>query len=90
MQVAGQTWYEAKAGRRTPTWAERRFFELKDQNCMISHSVQARVDPRSGWLRRGLCLVFRDLPIKIGRLAQHLGARFDDVAAWIIGQLPLS
>jgi len=85
LQVAGQAWYEARAGRRTPTWAERRFLELKGQNCMISYPVQAKAARRSGWLRRGLSLVFRDLPIKIGRLAQHLGARFDDVAAWIIG-----
>jgi predicted ABC-type sugar transport system permease subunit len=28
---------------------------------------------------------FRDLPIRVGRLAQGLGTRLDDVAAWIIG-----
>jgi len=85
LQAAGQAWYEARAGRHTSAWAERRFVELKDHTCMVNHSVEARVAPRSGWLRRGLCLVLRDLPIRIGRLAQHLGARLDDVAAWIIG-----
>jgi hypothetical protein len=32
-----------------------------------------------------LWAIFVDLPLTVGRLAQHLGARFDDLAAWIIG-----
>jgi hypothetical protein len=85
LQVAGQAWYEAKAGKRTPAWAKQRFAELRHQSCMVGHLEQATTASRSGWLRRGLRLAFWDAPVKVGRLAQHLGARFDDVAAWIIG-----
>jgi hypothetical protein len=85
LQVAGQDWYEAKAGGRTPRWARRRFAELKRQSCMVGHAATVKTSLWPGRLRRTLRAIFRDVPIRIGRLAQGLGARFDDVAAWIIG-----
>jgi hypothetical protein len=84
LQAAGQAWYEAKAGGRTPRWARQRFKELKGQSCMVSGKVRKRSGwPR--WLRGALSFVFLGIPIRVGRLAQHLGARLDDVAAWLIG-----
>jgi hypothetical protein len=85
LQVAGQAWYEAKAEGRTPQWARRRFAELKSQSCMTGHAAAAKPPPQHGRLRRILRAIFRDVPVRVGRLAQHLGTRLDDVAAWIIG-----
>ena len=85
LQVAGQAWYEARAEGRTPQWARRRFAELKSQSCMTGHTAAAKLPPQRGRLRRILRAIFRDVPVSVGRLAQRLGTRFDDVAAWIIG-----
>ena len=85
LQVAGQAWYRAKAEGRTRKWARRRFDELRSQSCMVGHTMPVTTSPRSGWLRRALRAVFWDTPVRVGRLAQRLGARLDDVAAWIIG-----
>lgn len=83
LQVAGQAWYEAKAQGRRQTWARQRFVELKSQSCLVSPAATGRT--RSHLLQRVLRAIFVDLPLTVGRLAQHLGARFDDLAAWIIG-----
>jgi hypothetical protein len=85
LQVAGQAWYEAKAAGRTGKWARRRFEELKGQSCMIGRGAEKRSRLWPEWLRRVLRAVLVDLPIRIGRLAQALGARLDGAAAWIIG-----
>jgi hypothetical protein len=85
LQVAGQAWYEGKAGAHTPQWVRRRFDELKRQSCMVSRTVPAKISPWTGRLRRVLRAIFWDVPVRVGRLAQRLGARLDDVAAWIIG-----
>ncbi len=84
LQVAGQAWYETRAEGRTPQWARRRFDELKSQSCMVSRPGLGTATKRLGRLRRVLRAIFWDAPLRVGRLAQHLGARFDDVAAWII------
>lgn len=84
LQVAGQAWYEARTGGHEPRWARRRFHELKSQNCMTG----ARPTPpflRPEWLRRTLRVVFWETPLRVGRLAQRLGLRLDELAAWIIG-----
>ena len=84
LQVAGQAWYEAKAGGHAPKWAQQRFAELKSQDCMAGHTA-GRSSSQPGRLRRILRGVLWDAPVRIGRLAQRLGAHFDDVAAWVIG-----
>jgi hypothetical protein len=84
LQVAGQACYEAQAGGHAPTWARKRFDELESQSCMTGQV--AGKESRLGRLWRVLPrAIFLDFFIAIGRLAQHLGARFDDVAAWLIG-----
>lgn len=85
LQVAGQAWYEARVEGRMPQWAQRRFTELKSQSCMTGPVAAAKTSPQPGWLRQILRAIFWGVPLRIGRLAQRLGARFDDVAAWIIG-----
>jgi hypothetical protein len=85
LQVAGQAWYEAIAEGHTPGWVQQRFDELKSQSCMVADTLPSMTSPWSGRLRRTLRTVFWEVPVGVGRLAQHLGARFDDLAAWIIG-----
>jgi uncharacterized protein len=85
LQAAGKAWYEAKAEGHAPKWAYQRFLELKSQNCMVSPMTSAKPAKRPGWLLRALKVIFVDMPIGIGRLAQRLGAKIDDMAAWIIG-----
>jgi hypothetical protein len=91
LQAAGYAWYEAKQGGYTERWVEVRFEELRMQLCSTGQPEEARVEeathPRAGWLRRGLRTVFVDAPMRVGRLAQRLGARLDDVAAWLIGMV---
>ena len=85
LQVAGQAWYEAKAEGHTPKWVRQRFDELKRQSCMVADTADRKASPWPRRLWRVLRAIFWDVPVRVGRLAQHLGARFDDVAAWIIG-----
>jgi hypothetical protein len=85
LQVAGQAWYEAKAEGHTPKWARQRSDELKRQSCMVAYTAGGKASPWPRRLWRVLRAIFWDVPVRVGRLAQHLGARFDDVAAWIIG-----
>jgi len=92
LQAAGQAWYEARANQHTSGWAQRRFREFREQNCMVREMRRGRTARlgsfdrlRARWLWRALRFIFYSIPIRIGRLAQHLGTRFDDVAAWLIG-----
>ena len=89
LQAAGHACYEAQVSAQGARWARARFAELKGQSCMTGLAPTRPFPPGRGrlWrgLRRFLRLAFRDLPIAIGRPVQALGARIDDVAAWIIG-----
>ena len=85
LQVAGQAWYEAKSGSRSPRWAEQRFEDLKNHSCMVGHTAPARTWPLLGWLRRVLRAIFIDAPLRLGRLAKKLGAGLDNVGAWVLG-----
>ena len=85
LQAAGQACYEAREPGRGDRWARRRFAELKRQSCMAGDTAGAGGTRRPRSLWRPLRWVFWDLPVGVGRVAQHLGARFDDMAAWLIG-----
>ncbi len=84
LQVAGQAWYEARAEGHASKWAVQRFNELRRQSCMTGQAKTRRY-PKPRWLGRGIGAIFWHVPLSIGRLAQRLGARVDDVAARIIG-----
>ncbi|MCP4542516.1 MAG: ATP-binding protein [Chloroflexi bacterium] len=91
LQVAGQACYESKAADHPQKWARRRFEELENQSCMTGQPAHPRRRPNRLYrsvrrvLRRSVRATFLRFPIAIGRVAQLLGARLDDVAAWLIG-----
>ncbi len=86
LQAAGQALYEARAERRSSQWARERFVEIKGQACMTRNAAAPPEPPaRPNRLRRALRALFWDAPLQLGRLAQRLGARLDDAAAWILG-----
>ncbi len=85
LQAAGQACYEARSQSFPAGWARQRFQELKSQNCMPDPAARPRASASSGRARRFLRAVFWRVPLGIGRLAQRLEARLDDLAAWIIG-----
>jgi hypothetical protein len=86
LQAAGAAWYEAKASQRTPQWAAQRFQELKNQNCKVLQASQkqgTRSQPNA--FMRLVRAVFIAIPMRLGRLAQKIGLKLDDIAAWLIG-----
>jgi hypothetical protein len=94
LQVAGASLYQAKASERSSEWAYTRREELKGQSCMVGGSVTSApviVEHRQrGLLKRllhYLKIIFWNLPVKFGRLVQLMGAKINDMAAWVIGAL---
>jgi hypothetical protein len=85
LQVAGQAWYEARGADHPPWRTRQRFRELRRQCCMAGTEAVAKTSPLPRWLWRMLRAAFWGGPLRVGRLAQRLGARVDDVAAWIVG-----
>jgi hypothetical protein len=85
LQAAGQAFYEAKVGDRSSRWVRRRMAELQRQSCMVGHTESGGVVRQPEGLPHTLRAVFLEIPLKIGRLAQRLGARISDVGAWLTG-----
>ncbi|NOK58526.1 MAG: hypothetical protein GFH27_549279n332 [Chloroflexi bacterium AL-W] len=85
LQVAGQAYYEAKAGGKGLPQMYRRRKDMKNSNCNTGHAQQ------QGWLKRVIQTLtqgggFISVIIQyIGELAKHLGEIIDNTATKIIG-----
>ena len=79
--------YEAKAGIRAAASMHERFIELKTTNCFVDHAMQLPPQPAKRFvrIRRALHAVFVGAPLRLGRLAQKIGLKLDDIASWLIG-----
>jgi hypothetical protein len=85
LQAAGAAWYEAKASGHPARWASNRFETLKGSTCIEGATNNARRPGTRRGPRRLITRLLWTIPFSIGRLAQRLGVKIDDVAAWIIG-----
>jgi hypothetical protein len=94
LQVAGQAYYQGKIAGHDLPWIRARRQELKDQSCMaLNQPIVVQTPPSAEQaqtaaslsLLHGLGMVLWTFPLKIGRVAQALGAKIDDLAAWLIG-----
>ena len=87
LQAAGQAMYEAKAGIHTAASMHGRFMELRNTNCFVDHAMQLPPQPIKRFVRlqRALHAVFIGVPLRLGRLAQKIGLKLDDIASWFIG-----
>jgi hypothetical protein len=84
LQVAGDAYYAKSAYGQTHEEMLRGRERSQRQNCSVPRG-QAAIKPRRPWLLRLLLALFWDFPKRVGRLAQLLGAKFDEMAAWLIG-----
>jgi AAA domain len=85
LQVAGEACYQSKAHGYTPQWIDKRFKELKAQNCMVSNPAPPKPAGKRSSASHWLRTIFLSVPVHIGRQAQRLGGKIDDMAAWLIG-----
>lgn len=93
LQVAGKAYYEGKTSDDDYSLAQvrTRREELKGQSCMVVKSpavednVPALEQPVGRPFLRTLGITAWTFPIKIGRPVQALGAKIDDIGAWLIG-----
>jgi hypothetical protein len=83
LQVAGDAYYAKSAYDQTYEEMLRARERSQRQNCSVPKGQAA--PPRRPWLLRLLLDLFWDFPKRVGRLAQLLGAKFDEMAAWLIG-----
>jgi hypothetical protein len=84
LQCAGEAQYEAKRDGHSTEWAQTRFTELVAQSCMVRQMIKSPTEQPKRLLRV-LHAIFIQAPMRIGRIAQKIGAKLDDVAAWFIG-----
>jgi uncharacterized protein len=90
LQAAGEAWYEAKEQQRTAEWIAQRFQEIKQQSCYTGHIVVPQAilpdtAKRPNVIVRFARAVFVNTPMGVGRLAQSIGLKLDDIASWLIG-----
>ncbi len=82
LQLAGQSYYEMSAYQHSQQQMLALREQRKQQLCTAPKTVQPK---QRNWFIRMLAFVIWEIPKRIGRVAQVLGAKIDEMAAWLIG-----
>ena len=88
LQVAGAGYYDAKAYGHSHEQMVRDREQHKRQMCTAPTPTITRAPQRS-WVMRLLRAIFWQTPKRVGRVAQLLGGKIDEMAAWLIGMVLL-
>lgn len=84
LQLAGSCLYEARQLGKDESWAEQ-LFQQESQSILYYQSGFRSLSCK-GFFR----WIFWKMPIKIGHIAKLVGARMDEMTAWVIGMALLT
>ncbi len=86
LQVAGAAYYAmAVYGHSQADMLQARAKSQRQACAAPQNQPAATPAPRRSWIIRLLLALFWEFPKRIGRVAQLLGGKLDEIAAWLIG-----